>query len=887
MLRAIRNEAVELYFDNSLKLSTTKEGVLVSGGTTTGDFKATGVSTFTGLVNIDGGGQANTFKVEDLTDNRIVIAGTGGELEDSANLTFNGSTLAVTGDIDANGDLDVDGTANLDDVNIAGIATLSSGAFPNNVSVGERTYQTNVDIRVSSLRSGIVVRNMNNFRTDNTFNSAFMVLDPFTNSAKSFAFRAAEGIGANDITTDSGYSANTATLSDTFWVKTNGDAYFSGKVGIGSTTPQDILTLRTGDDVTSLRLIDPTADTYGGHFSFYNTANEVRIGGVYNNDKRAVIRIHRDADDDAIVIDGTNNITFDGNLFRNTVHNQDIGSSSNPWDKVYASEFIGLINTTQENVTTGNLLVTGIATFQGNVSIAGTLTYEDVTNIDSIGIITARKDVHVGAGVSAVGVGSFGSVQLDGGVTLENSTTTGTGKALKIISPSGYIEVGSQNTNNAHFYTDRPRFYFNKRVLVDEGIIGSFDEDLVFVTDQNEERLRIENDTGNVGIGTAANDGDAKLVIEGVTALTNVDQTVMVRDSNSDDAVGRGGNIGFGAYVDGTMRTLAAIGGVKKNSGNSFNGNLALYTRRSGQATLDQRLTILSTGEVGINDTNPSSTLTVAGDVSITRGTTSSGLTRTLSIGGARNQGSNFASIDLKNYDSDSTPVADYVAARITGTVPSTPNNGGELVFFTSQTGSGVTVEERLRIGSSGITSITGEDDQDNFIVDVAGTQFAVHTDATDGEISLRAQEGTGSNNSKFITFFTQESGSAAAEKVRIASDGKVGIGTNPQYNLHVVGTAAATNFDSLSDRRYKTNIKVIENPIEKIKKIDGVSFNWKETNEPSLGVIADDVLEVLPEIVSGKDTKSVNYNGLIGVLIEVVKDQQKQIDELRGLLDN
>ncbi len=68
--------------------------------------------------------------------------------------------------------------------------------------------------------------------------------------------------------------------------------------------------------------------------------------------------------------------------------------------------------------------------------------------------------------------------------------------------------------------------------------------------------------------------------------------------------------------------------------------------------------------------------------------------------------------------------------------------------------------------------------------------------------------------------------------------------------------------------------------------KIDGVSFNWKETNQPSLGVIADNVLEVLPEIVSGEDTKSVNYNGLIGLLIETVKDQQKQIDELRGLLD-
>ena len=100
--------------------------------------------------------------------------------------------------------------------------------------------------------------------------------------------------------------------------------------------------------------------------------------------------------------------------------------------------------------------------------------------------------------------------------------------------------------------------------------------------------------------------------------------------------------------------------------------------------------------------------------------------------------------------------------------------------------------------------------------------------------------------------------------------------------NLGATGTASATDFNTTSDAKLKTNIKIIEDPITKILKIEGVSFNWKSDNKPSLGVIADQLQTVLPELVSDGDPKSVNYNGLIGLLIEVVKDQQNQIDELK-----
>ena len=104
-------------------------------------------------------------------------------------------------------------------------------------------------------------------------------------------------------------------------------------------------------------------------------------------------------------------------------------------------------------------------------------------------------------------------------------------------------------------------------------------------------------------------------------------------------------------------------------------------------------------------------------------------------------------------------------------------------------------------------------------------------------------------------------------------------------HGVVVTGIVTATDVDSTSDIRLKTNIQTIEDPLAKVIQIEGVSFNWKEDNRPALGVIADQVQEILPELVHGDDPKTVNYNGLIGLLIEAVKEQQIQIDELKSKL--
>lgn len=106
-----------------------------------------------------------------------------------------------------------------------------------------------------------------------------------------------------------------------------------------------------------------------------------------------------------------------------------------------------------------------------------------------------------------------------------------------------------------------------------------------------------------------------------------------------------------------------------------------------------------------------------------------------------------------------------------------------------------------------------------------------------------------------------------------------------------IQGTAAAGwaivkagQFVYASDRALKTNIQPLQNSLEKVQQLNGVSFNWKSSGEKSIGLIAQDVEKVLPELVSGSEgNKAVAYGNIVAVLIEAIKEQQKQIDELKN----
>jgi len=130
-----------------------------------------------------------------------------------------------------------------------------------------------------------------------------------------------------------------------------------------------------------------------------------------------------------------------------------------------------------------------------------------------------------------------------------------------------------------------------------------------------------------------------------------------------------------------------------------------------------------------------------------------------------------------------------------------------------------------------------------------------------------------------------------SVERARITNGGAMGLGVTP---TNTAGRFEASNdvvaFSS-SDKNWKKNIKNIDSPLEKLSQINGVEFDWIE-DEPihgnkghDIGIIAQEIEQILPEIVQTRESgmKAVQYDKIIPLLIEAIKDQQKQIEELKS----
>jgi trimeric autotransporter adhesin len=113
-----------------------------------------------------------------------------------------------------------------------------------------------------------------------------------------------------------------------------------------------------------------------------------------------------------------------------------------------------------------------------------------------------------------------------------------------------------------------------------------------------------------------------------------------------------------------------------------------------------------------------------------------------------------------------------------------------------------------------------------------------------------------------------------------------VGIGTTQPSNILTVARGAghpvSDSWETYSSRRWKTNIHPLQDALGKVEQLRGVSYDRKDSGKHEIGVIAEEVGQIVPEVVSyeknGKDAAGVDYSRLTALLIEAVKQQQVQI---------
>ena len=119
--------------------------------------------------------------------------------------------------------------------------------------------------------------------------------------------------------------------------------------------------------------------------------------------------------------------------------------------------------------------------------------------------------------------------------------------------------------------------------------------------------------------------------------------------------------------------------------------------------------------------------------------------------------------------------------------------------------------------------------------------------------------------------------GTVAASKAVVVDSNKDASGFR---NITATGTVQGAEVTATSDERLKSDIQTIDNALDKVMNMRGVSYIKQA--EKGVGVIAQEIEKVLPEVVTDGEYKSVAYGNIVGVLIEAIKEQQKQIDELK-----
>ena len=571
------------------------------------------------------------------------------------------------------------------------------------------------------------------------------------------------------------------------------------------------------------------------------------------------------------------------------------------------------------------------------------------TDLGTLQIGGATGDITLGAsgtgsaatfaGISGSSLDITGNAKIDGNLRLGGNITIGDNTADNVTvvaslssslipSSDSVFDLGSPSKQWRDLYLSSASLYIDGTQ-----VLSSNATELIFTTDTGQSIKFNELGTDNITLQTVDGDielkssGGGDVLLDPTTGIISVKGNVSMQDGTAKFLSSGGTNIVFGndLVVTGSITTTGAINGLTLSTLSSSisttlgelriatgSSNIAITNINSYTSSLKEALSV--TG----------SNLTVYGNLNI-EGTTTTISASNLSITDNLiylNEGSNITNPDLGwtgNYNdgtyrhagmfrdaSDSgifkifknyTPEPSQSIDTAHGTFALADLSVGTLYGSIASTNGVVSGSSQITYAS--ISSIPAG---------IVSGSSQVSLGSASGNIALATQT-TGDYVASLVAStgvtITNNSGENATPSIAIGQ--AVATSSNVQFNSLGVGMAAsatagridATNdvvaFSS-SDIRFKENIVPIENALDKISKISGNTYDWKAENKiehgyegNDVGVIAQEIEAVLPQLVQTRESgfKAVKYDKLVALLIEGIKEQQLQIEQLRIDLNN
>jgi hypothetical protein len=413
--------------------------------------------------------------------------------------------------------------------------------------------------------------------------------------------------------------------------------------------------------------------------------------------------------------------------------------------------------------------------------------------------------------------------------------------------------------------------------------LGSINTVSLRMRTNNIERMVVDS-IGNVGIGVTGpsyklqvSAASNPLQLTGLQTGANTDSILTV----SNGVVKRLSPASLATSSSNAWALVGNTGSTTTKLGTTGNYDLPVITNNTTQ------MTVTAGGNIGIGSTafdgaQPEK-LMVDG-----------GTTATNNIIGAYGDVNNYVQIGVQNRNSGNFASSDLVATADNGTNTTNyidlginssgyANNASNILnrpnvgyLYTNATadffiGNGATSQDMIFFtnnGSVGNTTANGNE--------------AIRIDG-DGNVGIG---GTSRNNSGVKTTNAEKLVVQGNIIPRVSGSGTLGTSTYKWNAVYATNGTIQT-----SDRRMKTNILDLKYGLKEVLAMRPVSFNWKTTpgSNKKVGLIAQEVMAIVPEVVSGDETKEtlgLNYAELVPVLINAVKEQQKEIEALKKMVE-